>query len=194
MKFDTLMQLLRALADAQVDSAFTGSFAREFSGMRGLTEDLDVVVTDEPANLHRLQTALHAIRPALADDVRRRLQDERALRIVWPEEKMAVDFFATDEPLVYETVLLHSVPVRIATAISPAVAAAIAAKRSFRPDVRDTDILARIRDLNETAARIVPPTPKPRGVRKYRSIEAMSADHDRWQEKRVTQFRTRSQS
>lgn len=63
-----------------------------------------------------------------------------------------------------------------------------AADRERWLDCADPALADRIAAHWASWSRLVPSN-RPRGVRKYRSIEQMNADHDRWKQDRVDRIR-----
>jgi hypothetical protein len=61
MKWEAVMRVLAALEEAQVDYVVIGGVAVNFHGIVRATEDLDVFVKPDAANVARLRTALHSV-------------------------------------------------------------------------------------------------------------------------------------
>ena len=61
MQWEAVMRVLAAFEAAAVDYVVIGGVAVNFHGIARATEDLDVFIAPEPANVARLRTALHSV-------------------------------------------------------------------------------------------------------------------------------------
>lgn len=61
MDFETLQSVLRALEQQGVRYAIVGAVALNIHGLARFTEDLDILIEPDPANIDRLRTALKSV-------------------------------------------------------------------------------------------------------------------------------------
>jgi hypothetical protein len=61
MQWEPVMRVLAALETASVDYVVIGGVAVNFHGVARATEDLDIFIAPDPANVAKLRDALHAV-------------------------------------------------------------------------------------------------------------------------------------
>lgn len=124
MELDDLLRVLGSFAEKQVEYVLVGAAALNVHGIVRATEDADVFVKPEPANIERLRTALDAvfhdpeIAGITADDL---LGDYPAVTYVTPDGLFRLDILTRlGEAFSYDdlgvvVVDVRGVPVRVAT-------------------------------------------------------------------------------
>ncbi len=125
MDFDTILDLLRALHDADVQYCVVGGVALALHGLPRATAHIDLFVAPDPQNVERLKGALHTL---FADPEIDQISaadlagDYPAVQYVPPSGAFHIDFLARlgeafrFADIEAEDMQLSGVPVRVATA------------------------------------------------------------------------------
>ena len=123
MDFDRLLELFASLHRNEVEYILVGGVAVNFHGIQRMTEDVDLFLKADEANVCRLKKALHdvfddvSIDEITAQDLS---GDYPTIRYFPPDDSLIIDLICrlgeavkfTD--LDFETILVESVPVRVA--------------------------------------------------------------------------------
>lgn len=124
MDFEKFLDVLRALAREGVDYVVVGAVALSLHGIVRATEDVDLFVRASPENVERLKRALRAIwdDPEIDQIAAADLAGEYpTIRYGPPGEGFVIDLLArlgsafTIDDLEVQTVIVESVPIRVAT-------------------------------------------------------------------------------
>ena len=127
MDFEKFLLLLRALEQYKVDYALVGGLALNLHGIVRATEDIDLFIRPEPANVDRLRQALRAvwedpdIDEITADDFN---GEYPTIRYGPPDEDFAIDLLARlgtafqFEDLQVETIHVEGIAIPIATPLT----------------------------------------------------------------------------
>jgi hypothetical protein len=122
MNVESILAVLKALHKHEVDYVLIGGLAVILQGVPRVTEDLDIFVTRDPANIARLRKALRAV----FDDVsieeikHEELAQYPVIRYGTPANyyidimARVGEMFDYDD-LEFETVIHNGIPIRIAT-------------------------------------------------------------------------------
>ncbi len=121
---DRALDVLRALHDEEAAYVLVGALALNLHGLPRATEDLDIFVRAESENIERVRKALRRvwddpeIEDVSADDLG---GDYPVIRYGPPGEDFVIDLISRlgeamrFEDLMFETIVVNDVPVRIAT-------------------------------------------------------------------------------
>ncbi|MGH2818790.1 MAG: nucleotidyl transferase AbiEii/AbiGii toxin family protein [Actinomycetota bacterium] len=124
MDLDRALDVLRALHDEEAAYVLVGALALNLHGLPRATEDLDIFVRAESENIERVRKALRRvwddpeIEDVSADDLG---GDYPVIRYGPPGEDFVIDLISRlgeamrFEDLMFETIVVNDVPVRIAT-------------------------------------------------------------------------------
>lgn len=124
MDYEKLIALLKALAREGVEYVIVGAVALNLHGIVRATEDIDVFIRPDDANVGRLKRALRSIwdDPDIEEiSARDLVGDYPTIRYGPPGETFVIDLLSrlgsafTFESLEAQTVALEGVPVRVAT-------------------------------------------------------------------------------
>lgn len=124
MDFDRLLELLRALQANDVEYVLVGGAALGLHGLVRATDDVDLFVRPDPANIERLRRALGAVwdDPEIGQITAQDLAgDYPTVRYVPPDGSLTVDLMSRlgseirFEDIEKQAVILEGVPVRTAT-------------------------------------------------------------------------------
>lgn len=193
MDFDRFLDLLPALAREGVDDVLVGGVALGLHGLVRATEDAALFVRPEAGNVERLKRALGTVwdDPDIADISAADLAgDDPTVRYGPPGEAFVVDLlgrlgwaFAFEDPDL-QTITVEGVPVWRFRDLDEA-------RRTLWLAPDDPALGARLRRLRAFWAPLAPPLAQPRGVRRFRTIEAANADREQWAAERVRALRVR---
>ena len=125
MDYEKVLALLKALDDQGVDYVLVGAIGMTVHGIIRATQDVDLFVRPEEANIARLRAALRTVCPGdtsineiTADDL---AGEYPAIRYNSPDGSLQIDLlsrlghaFSYDD-LRFETKLYEGIPVRVAT-------------------------------------------------------------------------------
>jgi hypothetical protein len=124
MDFDKFLEVLRALARERVDYVLVGAVALGVHGIVRATEDIDLFIRADDQNVERLKRALRSVwdDPDIGGITAGDLAGEfPTIRYGPPGEGFVIDLLArlgsafAFEDLESQTVVVESVPVRVAT-------------------------------------------------------------------------------
>lgn len=124
MDFDRLLELLRALQAHDVEYVLVGGAALGLHGLVRATDEVDLFVRPDPANIEKLRKALGAVwdDPEIGQISAQDLAGEYpTVRYVPPDSSLTVDLLSRlgseirFEDIEAQTMTLESVPVRTAT-------------------------------------------------------------------------------
>ncbi len=125
MDFEKVLKLLQALQDEGVEYVLIGALALTVHGIVRATQDIDIFLSPESSNIHRLRTALSRVFPddasiqeISAEDL---AGDYPAIRYYSPDGSLTIDFLSRlGDTFRYEDIRLEEkyyerVRVRVAT-------------------------------------------------------------------------------
>ncbi|MDZ7363935.1 MAG: nucleotidyl transferase AbiEii/AbiGii toxin family protein [candidate division KSB1 bacterium] len=122
MKTDSFIAVLKALHEHEVEYILIGGLAVILHGVPRLTEDLDIFVTKDEANLAKLKKALRSVfeDESIEEMTRNDLVDYPVVRYGTPEnyyidimDRVGEAFKYND--LAYEVIESHGFPIKVAT-------------------------------------------------------------------------------
>ncbi|MDZ7289442.1 MAG: nucleotidyl transferase AbiEii/AbiGii toxin family protein [candidate division KSB1 bacterium] len=151
MKVDSFLAVLKALHEHEVDYILVGGFAAILHGVPRVTEDVDIFVKRESANVEKLKKALHAvfkdesINELSYDD----LEDYAVIRYGTPEDYYIDimdgigELFKYDD-LKYEIIESQGIPIRVAT-----IETLINLKKGTTREIDKADVILLMEKLKE---------------------------------------------
>lgn len=122
MKTESFFAVLKALQEREVEYILVGGLAVILQGVPRVTEDLDIFVTKDEANMAKLRAALRAVfaDESIAEITHSELVQYPVIRYGTPEnyyidimDRVGEAF--TYDDLEFETIAAQGVPIRVAT-------------------------------------------------------------------------------
>lgn len=151
MKTDSFLAVLKALHEHSVEYILVGGLAVILHGTPRVTEDLDIFVKRDPANLEKLKKALRSVfhDESIDDLTENDLVDYPVVRYGTPEDYY-IDIMDrigeafTYENLSHETITSEGIPIKVAT-----IETLIIMKRGTIRDKDKADVIFLTEKLSE---------------------------------------------
>jgi predicted nucleotidyltransferase len=109
---DELLELLKKLAEKDLDFVICGGVACVLQGVERATYDLDIAIAFENKNIEKLISSAkeHSLKPRIPEPAERLLDENR--RKAWVKEKGAIvfTFFSVESPLQLDIFLTEEIP------------------------------------------------------------------------------------
>jgi hypothetical protein len=176
MRFEWLLVLFEHLNRAGVGYTVVGTLATTMHGHAGLGEVLEISVPESVAGLHDIVQRAWPSAWLTAEPT-----DDVILRAELPASPISCDFVTVPEPLPVEHVYFGGVAIRV-TPNSVAKRWPSRERAAIRPGFT---FRQRLDAVNALGGVLAPPVDARRGVQKFRSFEALQAEHARTTAARV---------